>query len=224
MEKYESIIKYLRENPRNELELRFGKKVKNKFISGIKHSFFQEIHDDLITTDGILKNEYWHETMDVFFDHKKKELRTRVSYPSETMFIEKETIEKKKLSSIFAICDTSDFDFRISVSSEEKVSNENLPSIVNPKYVRLKHSKSFFIMKDNIKIWRIDLSKCWSSDSRTSVEEKQHTETPIYEVECELVDTDNYLKSHDDFHILSSIMMKGLGIAGNPNLNYKFCK
>ncbi len=224
MNDYEKIINYVRKNPKNELELRFGKKVDNKFVSGIKHDMFQEIHDDLMGTEGILKSESWKETMDVFFDHNGKELRTRVSYPSEKMFIEKETIIKTKLSSISVNCDSKELDFRISVSSEELVKNEDLPPIVEPKYVRLKHSKSFFLLKNDVSVWRIDISKCWSSNSRTSVEEKQHTETPKYEVECELVDTDIYLKTHDNYHILSSIIMKGLGIAGNPKMSYKLYK
>lgn len=224
MEDYAKIINYVRNNPNNELELRFGKKVENKFVSGVNHDMFEEIHDDLMGTTGIVKSEYWKETMDVFFDHHGKEMRTRVSYPSEKMFIEKETIIKKKLSSILANCDCEELDFRISVSSEESVKNEDLPPIVEPKYVRLKHSKSFFLLKNNENVWRIDISKCWSSNSRTSVEEKQHTETPKYEIECELVDTHTYLKTHDNCHILSSIIMKGLGIAGNPNMTYKLCK
>ena len=108
--------------------------------------------------------------------------------------------------------------------ARENVKNEDLPPIVDPKHVRLKHSKSFFLQKNNINVWRIDLSKCWSSSSRTNVEEKQHTENPIYEVECELVDTNVYLKSNDNSHILKSIIMKGLGLAGTPTLDYKLCK
>ena len=224
MSVYEEIINYIRKNPKNELELRLGKNVGERFVSGINRNMFQEIHDDLMGTENIIKSECWKETMDVFFDHNGKEMRTRVSYPSEKMFIEKETIIKKKISSILVNCDSEEIDFRISVSSEELVKNEDLPSIVEPKYVRLKHSKSFFLLKNNVNVWRIDISKCWSSNSRTSVEEKQHTETPIYEVECELVDTHTYLKMHDNRHILNSIIMKGLGIAGNPNMNYKLYK
>jgi hypothetical protein len=224
MNGYESIVELVRKNPENELELRFGKKINNKFCSGVNYDLFQEIHNDLMTTEGITKTECWHETMDVFFDHQNKEMRTRVTYSSENMSIQKETIIKKKLSSLLAKCNSDEYDFRISVSSEEIVKNEDLPSIVNPKHVRLKHSKSFFLLKNNINVWRIDLSKCWSSNSRTSVEEKQHTENPIYEVECELIDTNIYLKTNDNTHILKSIIMKGLGLAGTPKSSYTLYK
>tara|TARA_B100001989_G_C24536593_1_gene464782 strand:+ start:1181 stop:1855 length:675 start_codon:yes stop_codon:yes gene_type:complete len=224
MNDYESIVELVRENPKNELELRFGKKINNKFCSGVSYDLFQEIHNDLMTVEGVTKTERWYETMDVFFDHQNKEMRTRVTYSSEKMEIEKETIIKKRLSSLLAKCNSDEYDFRISVSSEETVKPENLPAIVDPKHVRLKHSKSFFILKKDINVWRIDLSKCWSSDSRTSVEEKQHTENPIYEVECELVDTDTYLKTNDNSHILKSIIMKGLGLAGTPKSNYTLYK
>ena len=224
MTEYESIVDLVRNNPKNELELRFGKKTNNKFCSGVNYDLFQDIHEDLMTAEGVIKTECWRETMDVFFDHQGKEMRTRVVYSSENMAIEKETIIKKKLSSILVKCDLDNYDFRISVSSEENVKNEDLPPIVDPKHVRLKHSKSFFLQKNNINVWRIDLSKCWSSSSRTNVEEKQHTENPIYEVECELVDTNVYLKSNDNSHILKSIIMKGLGLAGTPTLDYKLCK
>lgn len=224
MSDFENIVNLVRNNPQNELELRFGKQLNNRFCSGVNYNIFQEIHEDLMTNEEVKKTECWHETMDVFFDHDNKEMRTRVSYSSENMTIGKETIIKKKLSSLLVKCDSNEYDFRISVSSEEHVKTEDLPSIVDPKHVRLKHSKSFFLLKNNVNVWRIDLSKCWSSNSRTNVEEKQHTETPIYEVECELVDTDVYLKSNDNSHIIKSIIMKGLGLAGTPNLTYSLCK
>ena len=75
-------------------------------------------------------------------------------------------------------------------------------------------------MNDNVRIWSIDLSKSWGATTRTEVEKKQHTEVPTYEVECELINTNEYLNSNSNNHILNSIIYKGLSLLGIPNSSF----
>ena len=219
---FSDIVQTLRETKSGELELRIGKKIDGKFVSGVDYETFQEIHNDLMSCDSIQKEETWHETMDVFFDYNKKEFRTRVKYSNTTMMVVPETVVKKKIKQCHASCDN--YEFRISLSSEQKCNKEDLPPIVDPKYIRLKHSKNFYIIKNDTKIWRIDIRKSWAADDRTSVEKKQHNEPPNYEIECELVDINNYLNSKTNNYILESIIMKGLAIIGKPEASYKLYK
>ena len=71
-------------------------------------------------------------------------------------------------------------------------------------------------MKQDVKVWCFVLSKTWTGQTRTKVEDKQHNEIPTYEVECELVDTSAYLKNNSAKHISQSLMMKSCDLLGFP--------
>jgi len=215
------MIDILRKNPSYELELRIGIFENGKFQSGINYELFLEIYKDLMTCESIEKSEPWSEVMDVFFNLNGEEYRTRVSYPNDTMKISSETIIKKKKKQCHVELEDK-YNFRVSVSEEKIVFNEKVPYIVNPTYVRLKHTKTFYITNEsNIKYWRIDLGKTWGAATRTEVEEKQHSESPTYEVECELMNAENYLRKKTDEETLKSIITKGLSILGVPECPYK---
>ena len=203
-----------------ELESRLGKNVDGEFVNGVTHEYFEEIFRELEGCSELQTTETWKEEMDVFFEHDKKQYRTRVIYPSETMKVKTSTIEKKKIDSI-NISVNATFDCRVTLSTERNVPEYELPSIVEPTYVRLKHVKKYFMCKEGEKIWSFELKKSWSAISRTIVEEKQHTEIPVYEIECELFHNNNYLKEKNDKHISESLMMKTLDLIGYPNANYE---
>lgn len=217
----DKLIECLRNNPSYELELRMGKLSDKKFISGVDYELFNDICDDLVSCDKIsYKDESWQETMDVFFDHMGEEYRTRVSYPSSNMKINSETIKKKRVHNI-NILQSENHAFRVSLSNEQIVRDEKIPAIVKPKYVRLKHTKRFFLNSGDKKTWCIFVNKIWGGEDRTKVENMQHTETPCYEVECELVDTNTYLNNHSNKHVFDSILMKGFSLLGVPQSKYK---
>ena len=222
MSNYEDIIDILRKNPTYELELRIGCFFTNhKFNAGVDYNTFKEVITDLSACDDLSKEESWHETMDVFFDHNKIEYRTRVIYSSSDMKVIPETIIKNKVAQCHVDVNANEYAFRISLSQEKKISNETVPSLVEPKYVRLKHIKHFYIINNGIRVWCIDLSKCWGAKTRTEVEEKQHTENPTYEIECELLDTTTYLNCKTNKHVFNSLILKGLSLLGIPGSKYE---
>jgi hypothetical protein len=215
-----NLVQKVRENRCLEFELRIGKMIDGSFSSGVTSTLFEELYKDLTKCEEISKNETWKETMDVFFNHKGEEYRTRVSYPNNNMKIVSETIIKRKLDTA-NIKTSGKYNLRLNISEEEEVKDGDIPILVEPTYVRLKQTISFFIMDNQTKKWSIDLSKSWGAKTRTQVEEKQHNETPKYEIECELVDTKVYVDTNTNEHITSSLIMKGLDLLGIPNSVYE---
>lgn len=220
MENVENIIELLRKNPLCELEIRLGKKQGNRFVSGVDRDTFMDIHNDLTSLPSLESDESWHEIMDVFYVYNKIEYRTRVNYSNTHMKIFATTIKKEKIKQ--CCVNTKNNSIRISLSNEKPVNHEDIPALVNPNFVRLKHTKKFYILKNDVKVWCIEMNKVWGAETRTLVEEKQHKEAPVYEIECELVDTNKYLKEKSNKHILNSIIHKGLSLLGIPDSNYSF--
>ena len=181
---------------------------------------FDQICDELSKCEEILtKDESWHESMDVFFDFNNEEYRTRVNYFSSTMKITSQTIKKKRVKNVHVNLQ-SNYAFRVSLSEEKNIDPEHVPPIVYPKHVRLKHTKHFFLNSGGVKTWCICASKTWGGPTRTEVEKLQHIETPIYELEVELVDTNVYLATKSCDHIFRSIVQKGCSLLGTPEATY----
>lgn len=220
---YLELIEILKKNPDYELELRIGKRTGEVFQSGIDKVLFDEICDELSKCEEIVnKDESWHESMDVFYDFNNTEYRTRVNYLSSTMKINSQTIKKKKVKNVHVNLQ-SNYMFRVSLSEEKNINPEHIPAVVYPKHVRLKHTKNFFLNSDGTKTWCICASKTWGGTTRTEVENLQHAETPIYEVEVELVDTNVYLSKKTCEYVFRSIVQKGCSLLGIPDATYKVC-
>ena len=59
------------------------------------------------------------------------------------------------------------------------------------------------------------MCRTWYGNTRDAVEYNQHNCEPVYEIECELVDSEGkYQDNHTDEHIAESIKMKVLMLLG----------
>jgi hypothetical protein len=96
---------------------------------------------------------------------------------------------------------------RLVLSVEHPV--QNPPDTCVPTHVRVQQRKCFRDVRQGGVVWSYELSKTWSATSRHAVEEKQHLCEPIYEVECELVDSERrYLNASDDAYVTNSLLLK----------------
>jgi hypothetical protein len=214
----EKMIQKVRKQPGLELEFRLGKFGDAGFEPGISQEFFNDVVADLDTFDDMRTlNQLWEEEMDVYYELNGIAYRSRVSYPNEDMHITTKTITKTKLQNI-DVQTNSPYDFRIALASECPVDNATLPCVVMPSLVRLKHVKRYELCKNDCKpTWLFDISKSWTGKSRTAAEESQHSNMPTFNVECELIDTEQYLRAKTNNYMAESMLQKARGLIGYPN-------
>lgn len=217
MERLIPIVETLRKNPDYEFEFRLGKLEDSKFVSGVSAEYFNEIEHDCIACTELSNPEIWVEEMDIFYTHGKRRLRTRVTYPTDTLKVTSQTIVKKKIETCDIKIDAP-YDGRVCLSCETILNPGEIPVIVQPEWVRLKQVKHF-VMHDNAgtPIWSFELSKTWSAPTRSEAETLQNEELPVYEVECELKDKNKYINTHTNEYISKSTVMKLQGMIGFPN-------
>ena len=214
------LVSKLRAERDLELEFRLGKLDNGYFVSGITLDSFEDIVQDLEGCSEFTSTETWKEEMDVFFTIGKNNLRTRVTYPSETMMVTPLTVQKNRIDCV-NVKTSAPFDVRVALSSEKVCEPKSLPSIVEPNMVRLKHVKRFTLQRNNKDTWIFELSKTWTGSNRTEVEELQHDQIPIYEVECELLDTNDYIDKNSNKYVSESLIMKAMDLLGYPNAEYE---
>ena len=223
MEQVKKLVTKLRKQRGLELELRLGKIKTHTFETGVDLEFFEEVKTELEGCPDLHSGETWTEEMDVFFVQGKRSLRTRVTYPSQTMIVQPVTVEKTRVSHVdFTV--KAPFDIRISLEQETPIPVNDLDPVVEPTLVRLKHVKRYYLKRNDVDTWCFVLSRTWTAPTRTQVEEKQHNEIPVYEIECELVDTKVYMDDNTDHHVAESLMMKGCDLLGFPDAEYKWSK
>jgi len=223
MEQLKKLVLQVRKNPALELEVRLGKIVSDRFNPGVDATFFEALRVELEACNEVYTSETWKEEMDVFFQTDSKEMRTRVSYPSHIMSVKSTTIQKKRVVNVDFTTD-AEYDLRVALSEEIPVTD--VAAIVLPTAVRLKHVKRYYYRHGDVETntWCFELSKTWTAPSRTEAEDKQYNDIPVYEIECELTDTREYVSTHSDKYIATSLMMKACDLLGNANANYKVHK
>jgi len=199
------IVGLLRKNPEYELEARFGT-LNQRFQPGITRKKMDDIIDMMQKSNYVIGDDEWKEELDCYFMHDNKYLRTRVKYDSNSMTVNPETTEKTLVKSVDYILKhekkEEGSDIRISLKTENDVCN--YPSSVNPILVRIKQHRRFVTAN---KIWAFDFSMTWSGKTRSEAEIKQMNSDPIFEFECELMNTDILLEKTNEY-IACSLLLK----------------
>ena len=98
-------------------------------------------------------------------------------------------------------------DVRVGFAHEIDLDPDEIPSVVDPIFVRIKQRKSFMY-----KSWRYDLTRAWEGKTLAEASQKQSQGIPpVYEVELELLDPDLYINNNPDItavYIATSLLLK----------------
>jgi len=198
-----------------ELEFRLGQRLTDSFHTGVPMSVFEQLEQDL-TESGLTGDTTFNEIVDYFYTISKgRQVRTRVYFDSCTMELCTEHIEKESLCSFVVSVSGNPGDAcRIEISTETPVDCVPVSTLIQG--VRVKQRRVFTdARKDSGVVWKYEMCRTWHGNTREAVEYNQHNCEPVYEIECELVDSEEkYQNSHTDDHIAESIKMKMLMLLG----------
>tara|TARA_B100000482_G_scaffold191527_1_gene176907 strand:+ start:81 stop:854 length:774 start_codon:yes stop_codon:yes gene_type:complete len=217
-----NMVELLRQNPDCELEARFGNICQDRFHPGVNRVFMDSIIENMQKSAFVKGDDEWKEETDIYFEHDGRQLRTRVKYDSNTMNVISETTEKKMLTRSLDFVHKLDeynggIDVRISLKTEKEVTNP--PLSVNPYLVRIKQRRRFVTENDT---WAFDFSMTWSGISKSAAEYSQMNNDAMLEIECELLDTDKYVKQKSNEYISASLLLKMLDfLPASSNLEPK---
>ena len=204
-----------------ELELRLGYENGGTFCPGVDKDLFFKLESEMKETNLNEVIKTWKEHVDYHYvDTTGRNLRTRVEFNTDDMMIMKNHVQKiTEMTFLFKKnCDPSGEAVRLAISREIDINDP--PTHCIPTHVRIKQRKEFTDVRDMDTVWSYELSKTWSSSSKSSVEHKQHVCEPVFEVECELVDrTQNYLSKLTDAEIAESILLKAKILIGDEHAN-----
>lgn len=214
------------ERGKYELEARFGKWMGQYFQSGVSKQFVEQILSMFDTFGQWESVSPWEETHDYYYkvlSSPDSTVRTTASFVSDplsgrkyikTEHIRKHVQHKFDCQYVNMGCNAFQYDLRMSLSYEENVRDDELPSIVNPSYVRIKSRKSYFYKSENIPqkqpLWRFDITRSWSGNTKTQAELSQKMGNTTYEVELECLDPHALMVSpqHDAFYVSCSMLLK----------------
>lgn len=201
-----------------ELEMRLGHgDATGKFSPGVTKDIFKDLLSDLSDNPSLQSDRNWSELVDYYYVTTNGEMmRTRVEYDTSNMVVSTAHCMKENLTkALIRHPEESDGEVcRLSLSVEHPVMNP--PEACVPTHVRVQQRRRFVDVRDDNVIWSYELSKTWSAPSRTSVEQKQHMCEPIYEVECELVDSKRrYMTESSDEYVGQSLLMKASLLLGH---------
>jgi hypothetical protein len=206
IEKASNIVAVFRNNSSCELEARFGMIIDQKFNTGVSRTFMDDILEMMQKSSFMTGDEEWKEEMDVFYDYNGRNVRSRVTFDSNSMIINTHTTEKKILCKPQDFVDKSNekenYTIRISLKSELEIKNP--PHYVTSNLVRIKQRKRF--TTEN-KIWAFDFSMTWSGKTKSEAEHSQINDDPVFEIECECIDP-SCLSTRSDKYIAASLLLK----------------
>lgn len=214
------IVATLREHPTFELEARFGGLAAggNKFCTGVSRAMIDSVIEMMGSSSHMTAEGDWDEEQDFLFSTDSAQLRTRVSYCSETMSVRTATIEKRQAGkATFWIAEDSGGGdksgpnaIRVSLKEERPVAN--VPACVTSNLVRIKQRRRFTTAD---RVWAFDFSITWSGANKTEAERNQAEREPMFEIECELINPAQTLALYDDAHIATSLLLKMQQLLGD---------
>jgi hypothetical protein len=183
------------------MEIRLGKYTPGRaWSNGVDSSFFQNTMDMLQEFTGWKESGDWIDIHDYFYVLKDGS-RVRTS-----MFMNPTRVQhmSKVLQQNVDLCiDGCAYDVRVSLKDEIPVPVVNLPDIASPDMVRIKKRRVFAL--DN---WRFELTQVWTGSSRGSAEQNQAAGVATYEIEIEFCGSPEYLTTHGDAYIATSMLLK----------------
>ena len=203
-----------------ELELRLGSYDDSRFCAGVPRDVFEQLLAELVDTAELVADEGWTEMVDYHYTTARNErVRSRVTFDSQRMEMDSEHVAKQSKGSV--VFQRSD---RVEASDQEAcrvawASESPLgapPAVCVPTHVRIKQRRAFRDVRDGAVVWSYELSKTWSANSRSAVEQLQHLSPPVYEVECELVDeAGTYMATRTDAEVAESLLLKAKMLMGD---------
>ena len=190
-----------------EIEARFGRveRSNGKFISGVSVEYFNSL---IVLLDAFeFENQSeWVEDIDYFYnDIKEIPTRSRVSINKVTNETLIKTIHKKVVQSqVFEINAQTHTPshFRVSIASECKVDEKNIPRKTKTNYVRVKNTKKYMFGA-----YVYELSKVWSGKDHHTAMESKLKDDPVYEVEVETTKS-SYMHEKSVDYLALSILLK----------------
>lgn len=208
-----------------ELECRFGVWKGQYFQNGVSKLFVEKILSMFETFTHWGKVTDWEETHDYFYtSHDNLPMvRTTASFRTDLKTGRKRIVtdhirkySRAKMDFQYSSVQPPDFqyDLRVCLNYEEKVSEQELPSIVNPSSVRIKSRKSFYYKSEDFPssepLWRFDITRSWNGASRSEAELKQRSGDTIFEVELECLNPKALMVSpkHDTVYVACSMLLK----------------
>ena len=231
-----------------ELEARFGRWCGQHFESGVSKQFIEKVLAMFKTFPHWHNVSDWEETTDYYYinqqssSEKKQTIRSTV-HPKPDPITGKATLakehiikecikkidlqymeKKNNLDYSIPVFTSQDchYDVRICLNFERKVNPVDLPEIVNPNMVRIKSRKYFYYKSDEFPcqepIWRFDITRSWSGNSRTEAELKKISEQTNYEMELECLNPQSLMvsPSHDSVYVICSLLLKMKDFVTNP--------
>lgn len=202
-----SFVAKLRENPSLEFEARFGRLLGSRFEAGVTRVMIDRVIE-MMSSSSHMQGGEWHEEQDFMYrDDSGAPMRTRVTYCSETMTVHPETIKKNNVDNASFFIDQAGLDdaLALRVSLKEEALVQNSPLCVPTEVVRIKQRRRFVTADGH---WAFDFAIAWSGKTKSEAEHKQSTADPIFEIECELINSAEVLAVHDDARIATSLLLK----------------
>lgn len=210
--KIEELVKKFKENAYVEFEARFGTIENGKFVNGISRYLVDKYLNMIQSIQSIEKYD-WQEHHDFYYKSENENLRSRVTYNTDTLEINKSTVKKKKIAQeIFRIGKLEDnLAIKFSIS-EEIPYNHMVPIVTNTEHVRIQQRRKFIYNKN----WTYDFSMIWFGVTKTEAELQQKNEEAKYEFEIEL--NRSYLVNHDTSYTALSFIYKVLDFVDKKDL------
>lgn len=238
-----------------EIEMRFGQLCFNvdnihnpyKFNPNVSGNVFFQALKYIKTFPGWNSTHEWTQSHDFYYEHNNTLHRTSTVFelgqlkPRITHMI-KHPQEKRdfKWNCLDPQFIGMPYDIRLSYSIEEKITEQDLPQLINPNYVRIKLRTSFeYKPKYSEKpLFTFDFTKSWSGQTYADAEEKQRrsldsidpiNDETIYEIEIECINLKHYFEvitkedvRRDSWFLATSLLLKCADLIPSQNFEWGF--
>lgn len=167
-------------DPTCELEARFGTCHGGKFVPGVSEEILAAV-DAMLTQSPVFRTSLWQESHDAFFNDR---LRTSVVFDTETFNMHTVTVRKEPVKHLLLPLHDG---IVVKFALAREVPVKGPAKAVDTTFFRLKQRKSHvYFGKANSPFVSYDLSRTWSSTTKSDAERKQRNEPPVFELELEL--------------------------------------
>ncbi len=195
-----------------EFEARFGDSDSSpRFIPGVSRKNFMQTIELLESFEEWARVEDWELSFVYLYSHEGGTWRTCVSYGEEKVFTCHQV--KHNVGSCDISPGFSSFgNIRVSLNVEEPLSENELPSIVNPYLIRRRLRKRFLYSSSGTvdPTWAFDLTIVAEGSTMKEVEKSVDDQKFKFEIECECLDLLSLLRdpSHDYVYVTVSLLLK----------------
>lgn len=214
-----------------ELEGRLGRwdEGTRRFEPGVSRYFMNRALTMLTSFDGWSQVTPWVETQDFYYKCQDgRRVRTTVGFDETSDSLKRthvvKTTVRKDTFLTSRSCEGDDDmpDLRLSLAVEQPVSEQSLPVMVQPQYVRIKQRKSFYYTPAGFTeaMWVFDLTLSWHGDTKSEAENNQRSSVPKYEIECECLSPLAYRlhKQESKSFVAKSLILKLLDFYNQPTV------